>query len=48
MDTRQERRIYANSQYADKRLSVLAFLKGLQGKGEVFDTLFDYLINNPT
>lgn len=47
MDFKQERTSYGNSSYADKRVTVLALLKGLQGKGEVFDTLFAYLIANP-
>ncbi|MDQ1343392.1 MAG: hypothetical protein QG650_111 [Patescibacteria group bacterium] len=47
MDFKQERTSYGKSSYADKRVTVLALLKGLQGKGEVFDTLFGYLIANP-
>lgn len=48
MDFKQEREAYAKTPYADKRVTVLALLKGLEGKGEVFDSLFSYLVANPT
>lgn len=48
MDYKQERAAYSNSTYADKRVTVLALLKGMLGKGEVFDRIFNYVVSNPT
>lgn len=47
MNYQQERLAYYKLPLSEKRVSVLALLKGLEGKAEVFDTLFEHILNNP-
>lgn len=47
MNFQKERSDYYLLPLSEKRVTTLALLKGLEGKAEVFDTLYQHILNNP-